>query len=214
MANDTREASIDAPESSQKDPTTPTATEHARPSTLLVLWNDWKYRHGRLVDESSGSILYDFDNKYTQLVFRRLDSVEGDQIGTASFHFISTSAIDVRIHSTSFSLKHRDWKHRDQQWLSPAFGNQTMTWSKANPWTSSSITLLDEAQLPVAKFSPGGAVTLKQPSKIEFMGERSISQEMLDELVVTGVALMRDLINQTQASAGAKAGAAEATGDV
>jgi hypothetical protein len=80
-----------------------------------------------------------------------------------------------------------------------------MTWHINKSLSGSEVVLLDEKSLPVAKFSFGGW-TLSRAGKIEFMGDRKINQEMMDELLVTGAAVMQAMVNQAAAGAAGAGG--------
>lgn len=140
------------------------------------------------------------------LTFRRAGAPDEETaLSTVIFHSW-TQKIAVQVHDNDLSIKARNWKQRDLEWSSPAFGGQTMAWHHENPWTSTSIVLLDQSQLPVAKFSLA-RFSVKEAGKIELMGDRSLTQEMLDELVITGVAVVQYTQNQyTAALAGASGG--------
>lgn len=142
------------------------------------------------------------------LTFRRVGAPDGEKaFSTVVFHSW-TQKIAVQVHDNEISIKARNWKQRDLEWSSPAFGGQTMAWHHENPWTSNSLILLAQGQLPVAKFSLA-RISVTEAGKIEFMGDRSLNQEMLDEVVITGVAVVQYTQNQyTAAVASASGGGA------
>ena len=77
-------------------------------------------------------------------------------------------------------------------------------------WVVLPHVLLNESQLPIAKFSPGW-FTKKHPATIELM-DGNMSQEQLDEVVLTGLAVMQDTVYYTSVNASGAAGSGASAG--
>ena len=154
------------------------------------------------MDEDKGTLLYEMDlrNRRPQITVRRAEP-NNETVGTVNFHPLNRK-VDLQVHDQSFRLKSKNWKYCDLQWESAPFGGQTLTWQRQTMWVVLDHLLLDENNLPVAKFSP--TCSMKKAGRIELM-DGGMSQEQLDEVVITGMAVMQDTKYYTCVNAGAAA---------
>ena len=158
------------------------------------------------MDQDKETLLYEVDirNRRPQLTVRRT-AAGNKTVGTVNFHPM-TRRMEATISDHTFKLKGKKWTYCDLQWESPAFGCKTLTWKRKTMWVVLDFVLLDENQIPVARFCPR-AMSFKKTCAIELM-DGDMSPEKLDEIVTTGLAVYQDTVYYTSVNAGAAAAAA------
>lgn len=157
---------------------------------LRVKYENWKARSAQIVDETNGTVLYDIDlrNRRPNLTFRS-PALGGRTVGTGEFNPWSRK-MQAQVNGHSFRIKGKNWKYCDLQWDSAAFGGQTLTWRRKTMWVVLDHILVDENDMPIAKFSPGGCFSSSMGT-IELADSR-MPQAALDEVVITGMMVMKD----------------------
>lgn len=169
---------------------------------IFHCYNDsWISSGGKIYDTDKSTCLYDYTLKCRkpQVTIRNHDS--GNEVGKLEFS-TWTRKMHAEVDGTDFDLTNRalkSWKSCDVEYQSQAFG-QKMTWKRSTIWVLVTITLLDENQLPIAKFTP--VTARKKLGRIEFMGDRELTQEQIDEVVFTGMSVMQDTYFWTTQNAG------------
>lgn len=157
--------------------------------TLHVYHDNWKGRDGKIYDSNKQTVLYEIAlrNRKPQLTVREPSSQS--TIGTLEFHTWS-SKMDADVRGNKFSLNTAKvcWKSVDVHYDSPAFA-QAMTWKQSTIWAVLAITLVDENNVPVARFEQ---VTAKRKFGRVRLLRCDLSQGQIDEIVCTGLAVMQD----------------------
>jgi hypothetical protein len=175
--------------------------------TLQYSYDSIWGRQARIIDPTNNTTLYEIDlrNRSPQIKFHRAGSSDNDVAGTVKVHSLSRK-MEAEINGQSFKISNKNWKACDLQWTSPAFGGQLMNWHRSTMWTLVPLVLTNEQQLPVAKWTPGG-LSLKKAGKIELM-DANIPPWALEEVLITGLAVMQDTEYHTTAMASTNASAA------
>lgn len=171
--------------------------------TLHVYHDNWKGRDGKIYDADKETVLYSIAQRMRspQLTVR---DPSGQDIATLSFHTWSRK-MDASFRGNDFRLKTSNlcWKSVDVDYDSPAF-QAHMTWKRKTIWMVLSITLVDENNVAIAKFSP--VVAKRKFGRIQlFRGD--LTQSQIDEIVFTGLSVMQDTYFYTSQYAGSSAAA-------
>jgi hypothetical protein len=125
------------------------------------------------------------------------------EIGTVNFHTFSCR-IDTTIGGQILSLTSRGWAGRHYEFDSPSFGNTKLAWKAQRKIDELNMALLDDRDMPIAKFIPVDWA-MKKTGKIEILNDRVTTEEMMDEIVVTALAIWNYRHIQRSAAAAASA---------
>ena len=144
------------------------------------------------MDEDKRTLLYEIDirNRRPNMSFRK-PALNNSNLATDNFNPL-TGAIKVEVHNHSFKLESKNWKYCDLQWNSPTFVGRTLTWKRKTMWVVADIILTDENKMPLAKFTPSSC-SMKKAGTIDLMDD-GMRQEAMDEIVITGLAVLQDTI--------------------
>lgn len=164
------------------------------PPRVLHVWFDkWHVNPIRVLDSDNATALYTVRLKATKphLRVRAASSTTGiTTIGTVSFHNLS-SRIDATVHDASMTLNSRGILKSGHTYSSPALGGACLTWKRQHH--SLDLVCLDEREAPVARFcfsnwswSKGG--------RLELLGPDVASGAAMEEMVVTGMAMMENFM--------------------
>ena len=147
------------------------------------------------MDEDKVTLLYEIEirSHRPNMTFRR-PALNNSIIGTVRFHPL-TRAIEAEVNNHSFKLKGKNWTSCDLQWNSPAFGGRVLTWKRQTLWVVLETILMDENKMPLARFSPS-SWSMKKAGTIDLV-DGGIGQEAMDEIVITGLAVLKDAIDNT-----------------
>jgi hypothetical protein len=172
-----------------------------------------------VTDSDKSTVLYNIDlrNRRPNMTIRKPtnngitdddtnEAATGPAAATVEFHPWSRK-MEVQVHGQTFRMKRKNWKCCDLQWDSPAFAGRKLTWKRKSRWAVLDFVLLDdETQAPLAMVSPN-SLSCKKAGTIEILegaGQSKIEEEAIDEIVITGLAVLQDSIyTSVAASAGA-----------
>jgi hypothetical protein len=168
--------------------------------TLHIYCDGHTRRKLRVLGDDKGTELYTATMKPRKpnMIVRK-ESANTD-IGTVNYHTLSTR-IDITVAGQTLSLTSRGWTQRHYQFDSPAFSNAKLTWRAQSKIDEMNMALLDDRDMPVARFIPVDWA-MKKTGKIEFLNERVTNEELMDEIVVTALAIWNYRHIQRSASAG------------
>ena len=171
---------------------------------LHIYYDDKWLRKLKVVDSDKTTLLYDVETnrmRRPDMIMRRGDS--NDTIGTVKIHLFRTR-IETYVHDQHLQLTSSSCMKGDYSYTSPALQNTTLTWQPRRKLDPLDMVLLDDKAMPIAKFSPTYWAK-KKTGKIEFLGNHANDQSVMDEIVVTALAIMQFRHIQMR---GAAAGAA------
>jgi hypothetical protein len=109
-------------------------------------------------------------------------------IGTADYHTFKTR-IDTTIHGHSVSLNTKGSLKPGYTYMSPAFSNSQMFWEQRSKCNDLNLVLLDDKAMPVARFESVNW-SVKKFGKLELLNSCLGDDKMVDEIVVTAIALV------------------------
>ncbi|KAL8670631.1 MAG: hypothetical protein Q9168_004842 [Polycauliona sp. 1 TL-2023] len=131
----------------------------------------------------------------------------GLRIGSGILHIFSINP-NFKLHNRKGVLKalsrfKTSYEHKSYAFAaSPEDGPPaTMTWSGNSDFKTWDFVCMDERQMPVAKIKASWWA-LKKFARIEWIGDRVISEAMRDEIVVTGLTLMYCMVIRTMSIPG------------
>lgn len=155
-----------------------------------IKYNDWRARHGSVIDLSTGLKVYEVEHRYRKPTFS-LNSPEGRTIGTANSSTFSIR-MEMSVNGHDFELTPRHKISSDVSFVSPAFGGQTLTWEHGRSWTHVEYVLLDVNAVPIAKFR-GGSCWKCLPwgnfGDFEIFRGVELTEAQRDEVLATGTTL-------------------------
>ncbi|KAL2839003.1 hypothetical protein BJY01DRAFT_219603 [Aspergillus pseudoustus] len=114
-------------------------------------------------------------------------------IGTGTLHLVRINA-DYVVNGRSGTLVAQKrfktlYTHESHAYADPETGEPvTLTWTSDSGFTTWDFICVDEHQRPVAKYT-AKIWGVKKIGYVEFMDDRPLTDEMRDEIVVTGVTL-------------------------
>ena len=169
--------------------------------TLHVYHDNWKGRDGKIYDSDKQTVLYEITQKCRKPQLTVREPSSQNTIGILEFStWARRMSADVR--GNQFGLgTNKSWKNVDVHYDSPAF-SQPMTWKRSTIWVVLAITLVDEHQVPVARFEP--VCARKKFGRVQLL-RGDLSQDQIDEVVFTGLAVMQDTYFYTTQYAGTAA---------
>ena len=141
-----------------------------------------------VIDTDKSTVLYvaKFRVRRPQMTFQR--PTTNADLGTVSFHTLS-SCIDVTLHDQSVRLTSKGTLKNGYSFVSQTFRNETMTWKREGGFKDLAMVCVDGEDVPVARiFASDWSV--KELGKMELLGPKAQSGDALDEIVVTGLAIL------------------------
>ncbi|KAL8688073.1 MAG: hypothetical protein Q9218_005925 [Villophora microphyllina] len=181
-------------------------------SRILHIYNDSKLsdRHATITDADKSHPLYTLDQNSAGLFSKkphmRISSSQASTIiGAVTFHSMSRR-VDLEIHGHEVAFEPAGTLTTSYEYASLAFGD-SLKW-KRDGW-GSNLVLVNSKKEWIARFD-AASFALKKVGKLE-IGNGGIAGVALDEIVVTGLAMV-ELENRkrTHSSAGAAAAGASA----
>lgn len=169
--------------------------------TLTIRYNDWRARHGKIIDAATGSTLYTSEHRYRSPTFA-LNKPSGESIATATSSKW-TMRFDINVAGRDFELTPRHKLGCDIEFISQAYGGQKLTWKSTKYWNRLEYVLLDENSLAIARFLGGSAwkcMPWGEFGGFEFMEGRVETEEQRDEVVGTGLCLAYKAVVNRNAS--------------
>ena len=125
-------------------------------------------------------------------------AAEGDAVlGTATVRTWKPH-IDFEIHGQAFSLNHKWVSKKELSHTSPTL---TGTWRSKNYFRAFDFECFDENSMTLARFLASGW-SVKKVGRIELFGDAS-SGVLMDEIVITGLAIAQYALTYTTAVAAA-----------
>ena len=172
--------------------------------TLHVYHDNWKGRAGKIYDADKQTVLYEIAQRCRKPQLTVREPSSQSTIGTLEFHTWSRK-MDADFRGNKFGLNTSKmcWKGVDVHYDSSAFA-QPMTWKRSTIWVLLAITLVDENQVPVARFEP--VMARKKFGRVQLL-RGDLSQDQIDEVVFTGLSVMQDTYYYTTQYAAAAAAA-------
>lgn len=158
--------------------------------TFNVYYTDWKCKSVRVTDESKRTVLYEADIHYStpHITYRKSPATNNTTICTAKFNYTATQ-ISLTFSTTPQDLlmKAKNWKLLEFPYQSAAFGGRELTWSGG---LTCKIVCTDENKMPVARCTMS-KMAMKKIGTLEFMdGVADLGEQVVDEIVVTGLTIM------------------------
>ena len=118
-------------------------------------------------------------------------------LGTVKYQVLSpTIKIHVHEHEVNLPVKMKigigtlSGYHYEAKFESPALQNAHLTWRNQKSYTRIDFECLDDQSLPLAKFMSSTSWNLKKGGRLELYGTQASSRAVMDEIVVTGLALV------------------------
>jgi hypothetical protein len=142
----------------------------------------------RVLDSDKTSVVYTINNQSKKPQLTIQSTSTNATIGTFVFH-TWTCRIDATVHNHSFSMTTHGLFKPDYSYESPAFGSMKMTWKPRKKTDELNMVLLDDQAMPVARFEPSNWA-LKKNGKMELLGPSLKNEEVMDEVVATGLAVI------------------------
>lgn len=178
--------------------------ENEKIRTFYVVNEGWKGRQAKILDEDNSTVLYEIDFRLRRpnMTFRAPGSTE--PVGTIKFSPM-TRAIEAGTQHGTISVKSKNWKCCDLPYTSPAFQGRTLTWQRRTPWVVLDHYLIDEHGMPVARIRPK-TCGIKRNCAIDFV-DRNLPQDAVEEIIMTGLAVLENTKYYTSAGASSAASA-------
>ena len=164
--------------------------EESQNRLLHIYYADKWLRKVHVLDSDKSTLLYDVETnrlKRPDMIIR--SAMTNETIGTVKIHAFRTR-IETCIHDQDIELSMGSWMKGDYSYESRVLHNAKMTWETQRKLQPLDMVLLDDKAMPVCKFIPVG-LTMKKAGKIELLGEVTRDPRMLDEIVVTALAIMQ-----------------------
>ena len=167
--------------------------------TLHFYYETWRENSMSVTDSDKSTVLYvaKIRVRKPHMTFQR--PTTNADLAIVSFHILS-SRIEITLHGQSVLLNSKGMFKNGYSFVSPTFRNETMTWKRDNCSTDIAMVCVDGADVPVARIAACNW-SVKKLGKMELFGPKAQSGDTLDEIVVTGLAVLQ------VALAGAVAGA-------
>jgi hypothetical protein len=142
----------------------------------------------RVLDSDKTSVIYTINNQSKKPQLTIQSASTNATIGTFVFHLL-TSRIDATVQDHSFSMTSHGLFKLEYSYESPAFGGMKMTWKPRKKTDELNMVLLDDQAMPVARFEPSNWA-VKKNGKMELLGPSLRNEEVMDEVVATGLAVI------------------------
>jgi hypothetical protein len=119
-----------------------------------------------------------------------------------------TPKIELRIHGETITLRVSSVVKQKTTYESPALQNACLTWKSKSNFKVFDFECLDENSVSLAQFTANNSWSMTKVGRLEFFGTRANSGIVMDEIVVTGLALAKYTFMQSTAiNTGAAVGA-------
>ena len=146
------------------------------------------YNVTRVLDSDKTSVVYTINNQSKKPQLTIQSTSTNSIIGRFVFHLL-TSRIDATVHAHYFSMTSHGLFKLDYSYESPAFGGMKMTWKPRKKTDELNMVLLDDQAMPVARFEPSNWA-VKKNGKMELLWMSLRNEEVMDEVVATGLAVI------------------------
>lgn len=157
--------------------------------TMKVQYENWKERTVTVVEPDSTTPTYTIAVRTIRKPHMTFRNALGQEVGTANFHTLS-SDIDTVVGKHELTMKMNSWRKGNYTYTSPAFAKSIITWESPNTtWRYYDLVCLDEQKMPLARFTTSTDWSTVKVGTLEILGERMATQEAMDEIAVTGLAL-------------------------
>ena len=188
-------------------PNLPYGQQPLAPRLLHIYIEGYSGRHVRILDSDKQTLLYHIDINSGGLFSSKphvkvTAAATGTQVGTATFHSLSSN-IDLTVHNQPIVFSRPGVMSSSHEFQSRIMGG-SLKWKK-DGWASSNLQCVDEREQVFAKFQrPGWAK--RKLGKFE-LGP-SVSGVLMDEIVISGIAMLEWRRRQQRSSSSATAGGA------
>ena len=176
--------------SSQTYPVQPFHTP-APARTLLTRYTNWAGSHISLADGDESKPLLRADLKMTKPQMTFKSATNESTLATINFYTFSTK-IDATINGDTLTLTSPGFKDMLAlySFASAAEPGSTFMWKGRK--SSTELNCEDQSGLKIARFKYGGI--RKRHCRLEILAPRAASGRLLDEVVVTGIAMAHLLV--------------------
>ncbi|KAL2811396.1 hypothetical protein BJX63DRAFT_276173 [Aspergillus granulosus] len=183
------------------------------PRTLDVAFTSWTGRQLRICEnDETGPLVYaaDLKSRKPHMLFQASGTAQLP--ASVIFHSFSRT-IDISINNHEIPMRPTSkWKY-EYGFDSPALGGKNLVWKKSNRWKYLNIECVDDTGTVYAQFNMHKGLSMKKAGKLDILEPCSISKGLVDELVVTGLAVVYLQLMHTMSAnsaAGASAGVSAA----
>ena len=172
------------------------AYSSAQPETtgrvLHVVYTSGWLTKLQVLESDKTTALYECDTnrlKRPDMIMR--SGADNSEMGTVKIHLFK-SRIETYVHGQHIPLNSGGMLKGSYSFTSPAFQNATLTWQPRRKMDPLDMVLLDDQAMPVARFLKGEYYGLKKAAgQIELLGNSAGNQAMMDEIVVTALAILQ-----------------------
>ncbi|MCJ1275412.1 hypothetical protein MMC21_003215 [Puttea exsequens] len=153
--------------------------------TLHVRYEKWRSNVIQVFDTDESTLLYTvaISMKKPHMTFESASTKS--TVGTANFHYTSF-LIDTTVHGQPVTFTPHGLLKSSYTYPSPALNNATMTWKGQGAHID--LVCLDEHGAPLAKFR-SDHWSFTKCGKLDIFGSKAYSGAVLEEVLVTGLAL-------------------------
>lgn len=160
--------------------------------TLHIYFDCIRHRHLSIFADDEKTKLYTvrsyFGTWFSSKPHMRISCASsGREVGTVTFWFASSTKLVI--HGRPVKLK-RALPLRHQRHFDSASAGQ-LTW-KNKPIIGSTLTLVDQQQQKLARFNPHMFRHLYKRGELELRSPTTMSRQLLEETIVTGLAMMEE----------------------
>lgn len=178
----------------------------AQTRTLQVEFDNWKWRKATVSDLHEKAELYrvEFHVRKPQIIVQPTSQNDPTikTIGEVTFHCLS-SRIDIVLNGRDIELSSRGFWKDGYTYASPALDGARMTWQSRCRGGYFDLVCLNEAAMAVAR-AVLALGSVKKVATIEIMGgEAMIEGRGMDEMVLTGLAILQQRLTTYSASVAA-----------
>ena len=179
------------------------------PSRLMnVVYEHYRTDRIRVLDADNTNTLYTMklQMKKPHIVVKATSTET--TIGTANLHMFK-GGIDTTVHDNSITLSKHGFFKSTYTWPSPALEGATLTWKFKNLGVE--ILCLDEREIAIARFRFNNW-SAKKCGTLEMLGPQADGGLLMDEILVTGLAVVEVILTIRNASRGVGAVGASGAG--
>lgn len=153
----------------------------------MVAWEDWKSRKITVMDESKRHTFYTAESDAATKDLAFYTTHNSEQIAAITYG-LDMSSVTISMNGSTLEIKPTDWKGGEWVYQSTTLLNAAGDKDRIMWKGMVSMMCTNESGITIARFK-AAKLTLHRIGTIEFMDE-NISQQVKNEIVVTGTALM------------------------
>lgn len=168
------------------------------PRTFQVFFKNMWGRTVLITDPTRTTTYYTIDARNRKPHYTFHDA-NGKSFAVANNHY--AKHLSFVVHGNEFEIPFLNgFLDTEFAYASPAFGGETITWKAAGVIALGEVVCVDSKDRKLGRFNQVG--WYKAAGTIDLSGDVRFSQEMIDELVVVGLAVSQHRVSQSATAVG------------